>query len=263
MEQTARITRILFFILIFTSMSAWEIFLPRRQPEAPKLKRWRINLSLAVFSLVLERLITPMGTMGFAFLASSINYGIFNITSVSPWISWPLSILVLDLTVYFQHVLFHHVRFFKKIHGVHHTDTDLDITSGIRFHPLEIIMSLFLKGLAVFLLGPPPGAVLTFEIILNGASMFNHSNIFIPPEIDRVLKLLIVTPDMHRIHHSVIASERNSNYGFSFSFWDRLFANYTDYPSKGQRNMDLGLPSKEKVKVLSFSYLLLMPFRKG
>lgn len=262
MSEIARNIRIVFFIIIFVSMSSWEIKFPRRVTAISKLMRWKTNLSLAGINLLMERLISPLGATGFALLAEKHGLGFFNLTDINTLSAFLLSILLLDLTVYFQHVLFHKLPVLARIHSVHHTDMELDITSGIRFHPMEILFSLLLKALVIMILGCSPASVLAFEVILNGASLFNHSNIYIPPKLDSLMRLIIVTPDMHRIHHSILKRERNSNYGFSFSWWDRLFRNYTQSPLKGQAGMTLGLSQFRQNGETQLLFLLKLPFGK-
>ena len=241
-------------------MSLWEIISPRRSLRSSKPKRWLINLSLTFINALTTHFIFPLSATGVAILAESRGWGMLNYFNIPSFAAGIISILLLDLVIYIQHLLFHKVRIFWFIHGMHHTDLDIDVTTGSRFHPFEIIMSLLIKMGAILLFGVSAWAFVVFEVLLNGTSMFNHSNVFINTTIDRILRYFIVTPDMHRIHHSVIILEYNSNFGFSISWWDRLFGTYKGEPKAGHDNMVIGLANFRDPSRLSFSRLMMFPF---
>ncbi|MBE0558757.1 MAG: sterol desaturase family protein, partial [Proteobacteria bacterium] len=209
------------------------------------------------------RFLAPILPVGLALLAASRGWGVLNQLSVPYWASVLIGVLLLDLVIYLQHVMFHTLPLFWRLHGMHHTDLDIDVTSGLRFHPLEIFLSTLIKLAAVASLGVPAVAVVVFEVLLNGTSMFSHGNIHLGVGFDRLLRLFVVTPDMHRVHHSVIISETNSNFGFNFPWWDRLFGTYRPQPAMGHDGMTIGLARFRDAEVLTLRYLLLLPFRRG
>ena len=249
------------FVLAFALMALWETWQPRRQPVAPKGLRWRSNLALAFLNLLLLRLAFPAASVGFAVLAEEQGAGLMRMWALPPAIGVVLAVVLLDLAIYFQHLLFHAVPVFWRLHRVHHADPDFDVTTAMRFHPLELLLSAGAKGAAIFALGPPVVAVMLFEVLLNAASIFTHANVRLPATLDRGLRWLIVTPDMHRIHHSLRPEETNSNFGFNLSVWDRLFGTYRKHSSQTLEALEIGVPEirdpKYTVKLLG---LLKTPF---
>jgi len=257
-ENTLRLTC---FLSIFFLIAIFEWIKPRRIQSAYRPNRWFINLALASISTLAIRLIVPMGLIAIALEIKQQNLGLFNLISLPYWLSILLAIAVLDFSIYWQHRLFHKVPILWRIHKVHHSDRSYDVSTGFRFHPLEIILSIFIKIFIISLFGIPAIAIIIFEVLLNALAMFNHGNINIPRSIDTQLRRFIVTPDMHRVHHSEISREHNSNFAFNISFWDRLFNSYTAQPSRGHQKIDIGLkeyPSEKRTKNLLF--LLKMPF---
>ncbi len=233
--------RLTCFAVIFTAMAIWESLAPRRKLTVKRPWRWTSNLGLVFLNSLLLRLIAPLGAAGVALLAESRDWGLFNAIDVSAWMALVLSVLILDLAVYSQHVAFHAVPLFWRLHMVHHADLDIDVTTGSRFHTIEILLSFGIKAVVILLIGAPAVGVVIFEVLLNGTSMFNHSNIRMPLVIDRWLRMLVVTPDMHRVHHSWHRRETNSNFGFNLPWWDHLFGTYLDQPSDGHESMTIGL----------------------
>ena len=211
---------------------------------------------------MLARIFAPAGAVGFALLAEARAWGLFNILAWPTWIEVLSALLVLDLAIYLQHRVFHYVPVLWRLHRMHHADLDVDVTTGARFHPIEILLSLGIKFLVVVALGAPAVAVLIFEIGLNATSMFNHSNVRMPAMVDRVLRCLVVTPDMHRVHHSIIRRETDSNFGFNFPWWDRLFGTYRPEPEAGHHGMTLGIDKFRDPKELRLDRMLVQPFRK-
>jgi sterol desaturase/sphingolipid hydroxylase (fatty acid hydroxylase superfamily) len=252
------------FLVVFALLALTEILAPRRRPSISKFKRWRTNLTIVALNPLSVALIFPLLPIGLALLAAEQNWGLLNQWTIpSPMfdlLKVVIGFLVLDLTVYTQHVLHHALPALWRLHMVHHADLDFDVTTGLRFHPIEIIISMTIKLAAVAALGVPPVAVLIFEVALNATSMFNHSNIRIPVKVDQTLRLLVVTPDMHRVHHSVIIRETNSNFGFNLPWWDRLFGTYKDQPDKGHTDMVIGLAQFRDQGKLSLPRLLILPF---
>lgn len=255
--------RAIFFAVIFSGVALAERAVPRRPPGVSRIKRWAANLLMQAIDVVAARLLFPVLPVGLAFLCAQKGWGIFNYAPPPYPVAVVAGVLILDLVIYVQHVLFHRTPVLWRLHMVHHTDRDIDVTTGIRFHPLEILLSLVIKMAAVAVLGAPPAAVLIFEILLNGATMFNHGNIGIPLGLDRLIRLGMVTPDMHRVHHSVLFRETNSNYGFSFPWWDRLFGTYKAQPDAGHEKMEIGLHGYHDERALRWSSLLVMPFLYG
>jgi sterol desaturase/sphingolipid hydroxylase (fatty acid hydroxylase superfamily) len=251
--------RLGFFFAIFISMALWELTAPRRILTTSKGNRWIVNLSITIINAFVVRLIFPIAAIGIAITAQENGWGISNILGLNHWLFGITAILILDLVIYLQHVAFHHIPIFWRLHMVHHTDLDIDVTTGARFHPVEILLSMSIKILMIVIIGVPAYSVLAFEILLNGTSMFNHSNIFISPKIDKVLRLLVVTPDMHRVHHSVIIRETNSNFGFNFPWWDRIFGTYKEQPTAGHKDMKIGLANFRDSKRLTLAYILTLP----
>lgn len=226
-------------VLLF--MIVWELVAPRRRLQVQRPFRWSSNLGLVGLNTILLRLVAPLGAVGVAVIAEARGWGLFQNVEVPVWFAILASVVLLDLAIYLQHVMFHAVPLFWRLHMVHHADLDIDVTTGLRFHTVEILLSFGIKAAVVLLLGAPAVAVLVFEVLLNATSMFNHSNIRIPVPVDRVLRWLVVTPDMHRVHHSVYVRETNSNFGFNLPWWDRLLGTYRDQPAKGHTGMTIGL----------------------
>ncbi|NVK73955.1 MAG: sterol desaturase family protein [Oceanospirillaceae bacterium] len=249
--------RIGVFVLVFSSLIFWQWNWPRGVLLQWR-QRWRHNLSLLVIGAISVRIFQPLFLSIVAL--SSHNFGLFNLFDLSFWFVFLLSILLLDCLIYWQHRLFHYVPFLWRIHRVHHSDPELDVSSAVRFHPLEIILSLLLKALAVWLLGIPVAAVLVFDILLNASAMFNHTNARLPANIETWVKKLIVTPDMHRIHHSRESLEANSNYGFFLSVWDAFFKSKRNEAVEGDKNLKIGLPDTVTYQPRSLKEVLVMPF---
>jgi len=252
--------RLGFFFGLLVLMAAWEVLAPRRVLSTPKSARWVTNLSIVVLNTLLLRLLLPAAAVGVAALATQRHWGVFNNLSLSDWLIIAMSVVALDLTIYLQHVLFHAVPILWRIHRIHHTDLDFDVTTGVRFHPLEIILSLLIKFSAILVLGTPVMAVLIFEVLLNATSMFNHGNVRLPAVLDRVLRWIVVTPDMHRVHHSVEDDETNSNFGFNLPWWDRLFGSYRAQPRAGHEGMIIGIRGFRNPTHLTLPWLLIQPF---
>jgi len=237
-EQTIRLSC---FFGVLVIMLIWECFAPRRRREIPRLLRWTNNLFIVVLDSALVRLMFPLLAVPLALKAQSNGWGLFNLVELHPVLVTLLTLLILDIVIYCQHVLFHAVPVLWRIHRMHHADLEFDATTGIRFHPFEIILSMSIKLLVIVIIGAPAMAVLVFEILLNAASLFNHSNIKLPHKLEQLMRLVLVTPDMHRIHHSRYSEEANSNYGFTVPWWDRLFATYTAQPRDGHTDMSIGI----------------------
>ncbi len=256
--------RISIFSAIFLLMVAWETYAPFRQLKVAKPRRWLNNISLIVFNTLLLRAIFPIAAVGISVIAEKNGWGILNNVGWHPVISIVFAILILDIVIYAQHVVMHAVPFLWRLHKVHHADLDFDLTTGLRFHPLEIIFSMLVKFAFIIILGAPVLSVIIFEIILNGMSIFNHSNIQLPKTIDKLARWFFVTPDMHRIHHSIENRESNANFCFNFSFWDRLFNTYCENPANNQRNMIVGIVDfRQQIDVVNFFGMLFLPFRKA
>lgn len=253
--------RLAIFLGVLVAMAIWELAAPRRRLEIPRLIRWTNNLGVVVIDTILVRLAFPVTAVGLALVAEQNGWGLFNAINAPDWAAILVSIVVLDFAIYLQHVLFHAVPALWRLHRMHHADLGFDVTTGLRFHPIEILLSMGLKLAVIAALGPPAVAVLIFEVILNGTAMFNHSNIRIPEGIDRVLRLFVVTPDMHRVHHSVIRSETDSNYGFNLPWWDRLLGTYTAQPRGGHQGMTIGFEQFRTVRDLWLDRMLIQPLR--
>ena len=261
-ESTVRLA---FFLSVFAVVALVEFFFPRRPLSVPKGHRWFVNGFIVVLNTLVTRLAMPLLPFGMAELAKIKGWGLLNLTMLPHWICVALAFLAFDLIIYLQHRAFHRIPLLWRLHRVHHTDLDLDVSSGTRFHPIEIIISIFIKLAAVVLIGAPALTVVLFEIVLNATSLFNHGNIFIPVSIDRWLRLFLVTPDMHRVHHSVNPRETDSNFCFNFPWWDKLLGTYRAQPAAGHDNMLIGLNEFRSAGQLGLLYLLVLPFkgRKG
>lgn len=250
------------FFGIFALLAIWEIASPKRKLLELRRFRWFSNIGLIVIANILIRFIVPTAAVGIALHAEQDQLGILNhhADSLSYAAHFIIAFILMDLAIYFQHVIFHALPMFWRFHRVHHSDLDCDITTGVRFHPFEIIISILFKFLIIISIGAPVLAVVVFEIILNAASMFTHSNIKIPTTIERIIRWLIVTPDMHRTHHSIDESETNSNFGFFISVWDRLFGTYIDKPKRGHIEMEIGLQDFREAKWQNLRWLIYLPF---
>lgn len=259
---TEATVRLCFFLGTFTMVAAWELIAPRRPLTCPRAGRWFANLSLVVLDTALARMLLPVLPVGLALAVQQLGIGLFNILPLPFWLSVVLTVVLLDFVIYLQHRLFHAVPIFWRLHRMHHTDLDLDVTSGNRFHPIEILVSMVIKLAVVAFLGAPATGVLMFEVLLNATSQFNHGNIRIPLSLDRLLRLLLVTPDMHRVHHSVIPRETDSNFGFNLPWWDRLCGTYRPQPEAGHLGMTIGLREYRDPGQLTLGKLLLQPFRR-
>ncbi|MBU3005886.1 sterol desaturase family protein [Paraglaciecola arctica] len=249
------------FISVLAIMMLWEYLKPNRHSPVGAGKRWLSNFTLVVLGAMVARLMIPAGLAAIAIYAQNNQIGLWNNLTLSLWVTVPITVMLLDCLIYWQHRLFHRVPILWKIHRVHHADPHLDASTGLRFHPIEIALSLVVKIAAVLFLGAPLVAILVFEVLLNASSIFNHSNIKLPSKLDKCLRTLIVTQAMHRIHHSYIVNETDSNFGFNLSIWDRLFGSYIDQAKNGDDGIQLGLKeySTEQVNT-PLKALLLMPF---
>lgn len=253
--------RLAVFLGVLAAMALWEVAAPRRRREIPRLLRWSNNLGVVVIDTILVRLMFPVVAVGLAVMADAQGWGLFNLVDFPGGVAFIVSLLALDLAIYLQHVMFHAVPALWRIHRMHHADLEFDVTTGLRFHPIEILMSMGIKLAIVAALGPPAVAVLVFEVILNASAMFNHSNIAIPRPVDRLLRLFVVTPDMHRVHHSVIPAETNSNYGFNLPWWDWLLGTYRAQPAKGHEGMEIGIAQFRTRRDLWLDRMLIQPVR--
>jgi sterol desaturase/sphingolipid hydroxylase (fatty acid hydroxylase superfamily) len=233
--------RLGFFGGVLAGMALWETLAPRRTRRFLRRVRWPANLAVAALNAVLLRLLLPWSAAEFAMFAQVHSWGILNLVERPQWLAIAISLFVLDFAIYLQHVMFHAVPALWRLHRVHHADLDFDVTTGIRFHPLEALLSMLFKFAVIAVLGPPAAGVVLFEVILNATAMFNHSNARLPIGADRLLRLLVVTPDMHRVHHSVHADEANSNFGFNLPWWDRLLGTYRAQPRHGHEQMTIGI----------------------
>jgi sterol desaturase/sphingolipid hydroxylase (fatty acid hydroxylase superfamily) len=241
-------------------VAIWEALSPRRVLTTSKPVRWLSNLGVVFIDSLSVRFLLPIPAIGLAVMAENNGWGLLNNMDLPLWLSITAGVLTLDLIVYLQHVMFHSVPVLWRLHMMHHADLDYDVTTGLRFHPLEILISMAIKFSAIVTIGPSPLTVILFEIILNATAMFNHGNIRLPLGIDKVLRLLVVTPDMHRVHHSVTIRETNSNFGFNFPWWDRLFGTYRPQPVAGHEGMTIGLAQFRDAKKLTLPWLLALPF---
>jgi len=253
--------RLWFFFGVLIIIALWERLCPKRKLRINRNIRWVRNLSLVALNSIATRLILPFTAASIAIYAEQNQIGLLNFLSIPLWLAVIVSIVLLDLIIYAQHLASHHFPIFWRFHKIHHIDQDIDVTTGVRFHPIEIIISTLIKCAAVMLLGIPFIAMVMFEIILNATSMFNHGNINLSEKLDKWLRLTIVTPDMHRIHHSIITTETNINFGFNLPWWDRLFGTYQEQPQKGQLNMDIGLNEYQNINETRLLDLIAIPFK--
>jgi len=247
------------FVGVFILMAAWEFLAPRRRPEFGRAARWPHNLALLAVDIAVLRVLAPGAAIAVAVAGEARGWGLLNIITPPVWIGVPLAVAFLDLVIYFQHVAFHAVPGLWRLHRVHHTDLDLDVTTGTRFHPIEILISTGIKCAAVAAIGAPAVAVLAFELLLNATSMFNHANVRMPPRLDRWMRWLVVTPDMHRVHHSAEFNDTSSNFGFSLPWWDRLLGTYRQAPALGYDGMTVGVDAFRSPGDLRIDQLLIQP----
>jgi len=254
------VIRLAAFGLVLAALVGWEFAHPKRARPAARRARWPANLTLVVLNTALVRVVFPLGAAGVALWAAHKDWGLFNVVGAPGWMTFAVSLLVLDLAIYAQHVAFHHVPLLWRLHRVHHADLDVDVTTGVRFHPIEILLSMVIKVAVVLAIGAPALSVVVFEIVLNATSMFNHANVGMPAPFEQALRRIVVTPDMHRVHHSVWRDETDSNFGFNLSWWDRLFRTYRAQPRDGQETMTLGLPQYRDV--LRLGRILALPVER-
>ena len=253
--------RISGFALVFSGLALWEVFCPRRALLVGRKARWPSNLGILVVDVLVVRVLVPTAVVGAALFAAGNGWGLLRLAELRLSVASILGFLALDLAIYAQHVVFHKVPLLWRVHRMHHADLDVDVTTGLRFHPFEILISLAIKIAVVIALGVPAVAVLVFEVALNATSMFNHSNTAMPRWLDRLVRLVVVTPDMHRVHHSVLRHETDSNFGFNLPWWDRLFRTYRAEPEAGHAGMTVGLPIFRDTRELRLDRLLTQPFR--
>ncbi|MGH7934485.1 MAG: sterol desaturase family protein [Candidatus Binataceae bacterium] len=253
--------RLAFFFAVLFAIALWETLAPRRRRTTGRALRWSSNLGVVVIDSVVARMIVPAGVVGFALYCEAHGWGLLHALGSPLWLAVTVTVVVLDLVVYLQHVMFHAVPLLWRIHRMHHADLDFDVTTGVRFHPLEILISLGIKLAAVAAVGAPALGVLAFEVALNATSMFNHSNVAIPEVADRAIRMILVTPDMHRVHHSVVVRETNSNFGFNLPWWDRLLGTYRAQPAAGHLAMTIGLDDFRDARELRLDRMLWQPLR--
>ena len=253
--------RLGFFLGMFALVGLWEAVAPRRPRSFSRWARWPSNLAIVALNTAVLRLAFPIAAVGMAVIAAERGWGVFNLVALPALVKVALAVAALDFAIYLQHVMVHAVPALWRLHHMHHTDLDFDVTTGARFHPLEIILSMGIKLAVVALLGAPPVAVIVFEVLLNATAMFNHGNVALPPMIDRALRWIVVTPDMHRVHHSVHPDETNSNFGFNLPWWDRLLGTYRAQPADGHEAMTIGINFFRTARDLRFDRMLIQPFR--
>jgi sterol desaturase/sphingolipid hydroxylase (fatty acid hydroxylase superfamily) len=255
------LVRFIAFGTVLAAMAVWELAAPRRKQVLGRKTRWPGNLGVVALDTLLVRLIFPMGAVAIALAAEARGWGLFNVFRVPAWVAVPAGVILLDLGIYLQHVLFHAVPALWRLHRMHHADLAFDVTTGVRFHPVEILLSMIIKLGVVTALGAPALAVLVFEVLLNATSMFNHGNVTLPQGIDRILRWVVVTPEMHRVHHSIKARETNSNFGFNLPWWDRLLGTYRDQPEAGHLGMTIGIEQFRDPAEQRLDRMLTQPFR--
>jgi sterol desaturase/sphingolipid hydroxylase (fatty acid hydroxylase superfamily) len=253
--------RFLVFATVLAGLALWELLLPRRGQRLGRATRWPSNLGVVALDTLLVRLLFPTTAIGLALVCEARGWGLLQIAAWPAWVTIPLSVIALDLAIYLQHVLFHAVPALWRLHRMHHADQEIDVTTGVRFHPIEILLSMGIKLGVVAALGTPAVSVFIFEALLNATSMFNHSNVRMPLWLDRMLRWIVVTPDMHRVHHSIIVRETNSNFGFNLPWWDRLFGTYRDQPSAGHHAMTIGIRQFREPGEQRLDRMLTQPFR--
>jgi sterol desaturase/sphingolipid hydroxylase (fatty acid hydroxylase superfamily) len=254
--------RVASYAAVFAVMALWEWAAPRRRLKVGRSRRWLGNLGVLAVDIVAVRLLAPTAAVGVALIVAAHGWGLFPLLMLPIWAAIPLGFVALDLVIYTQHVVFHHVPLLWRMHRMHHADLDIDVTTGVRFHPFEILLSLAIKMAAIAALGIPAVAVLIFEVVLNASSMFNHGNVALPVWLEPLARRVVVTPQMHEIHHSALRRETDSNFGFNLSWWDRLFGTYRDKPAAGEsNNVQIGLPDFRDVAELRLDRLITQPFR--
>ncbi len=254
--------RLGFFFGVFAVVGLWEVLAPRRALSVSKALRWASNLGLVALNTLLLRLLFPLAAVGVAAFCAANGWGLLNHFQTPFWVAVPLAVIALDFVIWLQHVMVHAVPALWRLHRVHHADPDFDVTTGARFHPLEIGLSMLIKFATIAVLGPPVLAVVIFEVLLNATAMFNHGNIRLPAALDRVLRWFVVTPDMHRVHHSIEDDETNSNFGFNLPWWDRLLGTYREQPRAGHEAMTIGIRGHaDPREVARLDGMLLLPFR--
>jgi sterol desaturase/sphingolipid hydroxylase (fatty acid hydroxylase superfamily) len=248
------------FVGVMAAMACWELLAPRRPLATSKLRRWVANLAVVALDTLLVRVLFAAGAVGMAAFAAEHGWGLLNRLDWPLWIELALALVALDLAMYLQHVMFHAAPLLWRVHMMHHADLDVDVTTGARFHPVEVALSMLIKLAAVMVIGPAPTAVIAFEVLLNATSLFNHSNVRVPNTVERVLRWLVVTPDMHRIHHSIDPRETNRNFGFNLPWWDYLFGTYRAEPARGHDRMPLGVEHYRDPARLALIGMLALPF---
>jgi sterol desaturase/sphingolipid hydroxylase (fatty acid hydroxylase superfamily) len=249
------------FAVFFCAFALWELLAPRRSLTIGRGTRWPGNLGILVADILTVRVLLPTAAVGASLYAAGNGWGLINYLQLRLSVAALVGFLALDLVIYAQHVVFHKVPVLWRLHRMHHADLDIDVTTGVRFHPLEILISLLIKIAVIVALGIPVVAVILFEVVLNVSSMFNHSNVSMPAWLDRVLRLVLVTPDMHRVHHSILRHETDSNFGFNLPWWDRLFGTYRAQPEQGQTGMTIGIPAFRDPGELRIDRMMTQPFR--
>ena len=251
-----------FFFGGLAIMALWEIVAPKRALTVSKTVRWVNNLGLVFLNTFLLRLIFPAAAVGMAFFAEEQGWGVFNYIEAPYWLAVIVSVIILDFCIYIQHVMVHAIPALWRLHRVHHADLDFDVTTGARFHPIEILLSMLIKFAVIIVLGPPAIAVIIFEVLLNVMAMFNHGNVRLPKAVDGFLRLFVVTPDVHRVHHSVEDNEANSNFGFNLIWWDKLFGTYMKQPGAGHTDMTIGIHKYRTPREVSWlDGMILLPFK--
>jgi sterol desaturase/sphingolipid hydroxylase (fatty acid hydroxylase superfamily) len=255
------VIRLVAFAGVLSVMALWEALAPRRSRLIGRARRWPGNLGVVVIGTLLIRLVFPLSAVGAALLAESRGFGLLHAIRPPEWLAILAAVIVLDLAIYLQHVLFHAVPVLWRLHRMHHADLEVDVTTGVRFHPIEMLLSMGIKLAVTAVLGAPAAAVPLFEVLLNVTSMFNHGNVRLPLRLDRALRSMLVTPDMHRVHHSVVPGETNSNFGFNLAWWDRLFGTYRAQPAAGHEGMTIGLEQFRDPRELRLDRMLVQPFR--
>ena len=253
--------RLAAFAAVLAAVALWELAAPRRKPLHTRGARWPHNLGLLLVDVAVVRVLAPGAAIGVALAAEARGWGLLNAVSLPWWTALLIGVLLLDLLIYFQHVMFHAVPTLWRLHRVHHADQDFDVTTGTRFHPIEILLSTVIKCAAVAAIGASPLAVLVFEVLLNATAMFNHANASLPERAERWVRWLVVTPDMHRVHHSVLYDESSSNFGFNLPWWDRLFGTYRAQPRLGHDAMTIGVDAFRSAEDLRLDHLLVQPFQ--
>jgi sterol desaturase/sphingolipid hydroxylase (fatty acid hydroxylase superfamily) len=255
------LVRFVAFASVFVILAAWEFAAPRRSQKLRRGSRWPSNLGIVILDTALVRLAVPTAVVAVAIACETQGWGLFQLLGWPAWVTIPLAFVALDLAIYLQHVLFHAVPALWRLHRMHHADQEIDVTTGVRFHPIEILLSLGIKFAVVTALGTPAVSVVIFEVLLNATSMFNHSNVRMPLRLDRVLRWIVVTPDMHRVHHSIVVRETNSNFGFNLPWWDRVFGTYRDQPEAGHVDMTIGIDQFREPGEQRLDRMLTQPFR--